>query len=175
MDFVQSLDPSKLVLAGTALSFLLSIAATPPYNLPLFLFGCYAQEATEATQSLQIFTGLLGVSSVFDIVWMIKNEQNGFFKFLTVCLLLLKVPTLLAFANALRQRGGQFGGLGSANLGGPTVWSMPGGFTSGGREGYQTVDDDAFVRNIRPGPPVPQKAAPPPADLPAAPGAYQSV
>lgn len=49
---------------------------------------------------------------------------------------------------------------------------MPGGFTSGG-EGYQTVDDDAFVRNIRPGPTVPQKPAAQ-ADV-AAPGAYQSV
>lgn len=110
-----------------------------------------------------------------------------------------QLPTLLAFVNALRQRGSQFGGLGAANLGGPTgvcisspiiccvcliscnsicqpsaVWSMPGGFTSGGREGYQTVDDDAFVRNVRPGPAVPQKSAPP-ADLPSAPGAYQSV
>ncbi|KAF8203652.1 hypothetical protein BJ912DRAFT_940619 [Pholiota molesta] len=174
MDFVQTLDPSKLVLAGTGLSFLLSLAATPPYNLPIFLFGCYAQEATEASQSLQIFTGLLGASTVFDIIWMIVNKQHGLFKFLSVCLLLLKLPTLLAFVNALRQRGSQFGGLGAANLGGPTVWSMPGGFTSGGREGYQTVDDDAFVRNVRAGPAVPQKSAPP-ADLPSAPGAYQSV
>ncbi|KAF8973931.1 hypothetical protein BDZ97DRAFT_2069970 [Flammula alnicola] len=174
MDFVQTLDPSKLVLAGTGLSFLLSITAAPPYNLPIFLFGCYAQEATEASQSVQIFTGLLGTSTVFDIIWMVKNEQNGFFIFLTVCLLLLKLPTLLAFVMALRQRGGQFGGLGSANLGGPTVWSMPGGFTSGGREGYQTVDEESFVRNVRPGPPVPHKPAAP-ADLPAAPGAYQSV
>ncbi|KDR84998.1 hypothetical protein GALMADRAFT_308768 [Galerina marginata CBS 339.88] len=173
MDYIQTLDPSKLVLAGTGLSFLLSLAATPPYNLPIFLFGCYAQEVAEATQSLQTFTALLGVSTVFDIVWMIKNEQHGFFKFLTVCLLLLKIPTLLAFVNALRQRGSQFGGLGSANLGGPTVWSMPGGFTSNGREGYQTVDDDAFVRNIRPAQSVPHKSAP--TAEPAAPGAYQAV
>ncbi|KAF5311870.1 hypothetical protein D9619_003180 [Psilocybe cf. subviscida] len=172
MDFVQTLDPSKLVLAGTGLSFLLSIGAVPPYNLPIFLFGFYAGEAPESSQSLQVFTGLLGVSGIFDIIWMIKNGQNGFFKFLTVCLLLLKLPTFLAFANALRQRGGQFGGLGAGSLGGPTVWSMPGGFTSGG-EGYQTVDDDAFVRNIRPGPTVPQKPAAQ-ADV-AAPGAYQSV
>ncbi|KAF9481425.1 hypothetical protein BDN70DRAFT_876406 [Pholiota conissans] len=173
MDFVQTLDPSKLVLAGTGLSFFLSIAATPPYNLPLFLFGCYAQEAAEATQSLQVFTGLLGASTVFDIIWMSINHQPGFFKFLSICLLILKLPTLLAFVNALRQRGSQFGSLGATNLGGPTVWSMPGGFTSGGREGYQTVDDETFVRNIRPGPTVPQKSAPP-AD-PAAPGTYQSV
>ncbi|PPQ80832.1 hypothetical protein CVT25_001957 [Psilocybe cyanescens] len=185
MDFVQTLDPSKLVLAGTGLSFVLSIAATPPYNLAIFLFGCYAQEAAEGSQSLQTFTGLLGVSTIFDVVWMIKNEQHGLFKFLTVCLLLLKVgfpgllPTFFAFANALRQRGAQFS-LGSANLGGPTgiialiLWSMPGGFTSNGREGYQTVDDDAFVRGIRTAPSVPHKAAPA-AEPPSAPGAYQSV
>ncbi|KIM48194.1 hypothetical protein M413DRAFT_439911 [Hebeloma cylindrosporum] len=177
MDFAQTLDPSKLVLAGTGLSFILSIGAAPPYNLPIFLFGCYAQEATEAAQSLQVFTALLGASTFFDIVWMIKNDQNGFFKFLTVCLLLLKLPTLLAFMNALRQRGGQFAGLGSANLGGPTVWSMPGGFTSNAREGYQTVDEEPFVRNVRPTPPAPHRPGnvATPTEAPAAPGAYQSV
>ncbi|KAF8909029.1 hypothetical protein CPB84DRAFT_1766721 [Gymnopilus junonius] len=173
MDFIQTLDPSKLVLAGTGLSFVLSIAASPPYNLPILLFGCYVQETAEATQSLQTFTALLGISTFFDIAWMIKNEQHGFFKFLTVCLLLLKIPTTFAFVNALRQRGAQFGGLGSANLSGPTVWSMPGGFTSNAREGYQTVEDDSFVRNIRPAPSVPHKSAP--ATEPAAPGAYQNV
>jgi len=177
MDFVQTLDPSKLVLASTGLSFVLSIGISPPYNLPIFLFGCYAQEATEAAQSLQVFTALLGASTFFDIIWMIKNDQNGFFKFFTVCLLLLKLPTLLAFVNAFRQRGGQFAGLGSSNLGGPTVWSMPGGFTSNGREGYQTVNDEPFIRNIRPTPAAPHRpgSAALPADTPAAPGAYQSV
>ena len=36
-----------------------------------------------------------------------------------------------------------------------TVWSMPGGFTSGGREGYQVVDDEPRV-------PVPRAPHPPP-------------
>lgn len=54
------------------------------------------------------------------------------------------------------------------------VWSMPGGFTSGGRDGYQTVDE-----------PTPETVRPPPGPPPpssnhhqqsqAAPGAYQSV
>ncbi|PPQ64400.1 hypothetical protein CVT26_002107 [Gymnopilus dilepis] len=174
MDFVQTLDPSKLVLAGTGLAFILSLGASPSYNFPLFLFGCYVQETSEATQSLQIFTTLLGLSTVFDIAWMMKNEQHSFFKVFTVVLLLLKIPTSLSFANALRQRGAQFGGLGSANLSGPTVWSMPGGFTSNGREGYQTVDDDSFVRNARPGASVSHKSAPSAEEVPA-PGAYQSV
>jgi len=173
MDFVQTLDPSKLVLAGTGLSFILSLSASPSYNLPIFLFGCYVQETAEATQSLQTFTALLGISMVFDIAWMIKNEQNGFFKFLTVCVLLLKIPTTFTFVNALRQRGAQFGGLGSTNLSGPTVWSMPGGFTSNTREGYQTVEEESFVRNMRPAPSVPHKSAP--VAEAAAPGAYQSV
>lgn len=56
------------------------------------------------------------------------------------------------------------------------VWSMPGGFTSGGREGYQTVDDaeEPFIRNARPTPPH-RMAPPKTAELPTAPGAYQSV
>ena len=57
-----------------------------------------------------------------------------------------------------------------------SVWSMPGGFTSGGREGYQTVDDaeEPFIRNARPAPP--HRMPPPKSSEPAAaPGTYQSV
>jgi len=173
MDFLQALDPSKIVLAGTAVSFLLSIFDSPSYNLPIFLFGCYAQENSEALQSLQTFTGLLGVSTIFDIIWMAKNYQPGFARFLNICLLILKLPTFFVFANSLRQRGSQFGGLRSS-AGGSTIWSMPGGFTSGGREGYQTVDDEPFVRNVRPAAPSHHKPTPTNVE-PSAPGAYQSV
>jgi hypothetical protein len=57
------------------------------------------------------------------------------------------------------------------------VWSMPGGFTSSGREGYQTVDEEPFIRNVRPTPPAPHRPGnvAPPADVPTAPGAYQAV
>jgi hypothetical protein len=168
MDFVQGLDPSKLVLFGTAFSFLLSGISAPPYNLPIFLFGIYAQEHADAFLSLQAFTGLLGASFIYDVFWMIKNDQNGFVKFLTVLLLLIKIPTFFAFALAARQRGAQFGGLGSSSSG-PTVWAMPGGFT-GGRDGYQNVDDDAPVH-----PAAPRATAPPAAPAQAAPGAYQTV
>ena len=56
------------------------------------------------------------------------------------------------------------------------VWSMPGGFTSGGdREGYQTVEEPTLAPSPRPHAPP---SAPPPT-LPNsninAPGAYQSV
>lgn len=50
---------------------------------------------------------------------------------------------------------------------------MPGGFTSNTREGYQTVEEESFVRNMRPAPSVPHKSAP--VAEAAAPGAYQSV
>ena len=55
---------------------------------------------------------------------------------------------------------------------------MPGGYTSGGREGYQSVDEEAHAplppRSSRP----PTAQGPPPAATggqPVAPGAYQSL
>jgi len=175
-DFVQALDPSKLVLVETVLSFVTSAFSAPTYNLPIFLFGVYAQESAEAIQSLKTFTFLLGGSVIYDIIWLAKNEQNWFIRLVTITVLLLKVPTLLAFGAALRQRGAQFSGLGfrGNDLNGATVWSMPGGFTSslgaGGREGYQSVDDPIDA-------PVPKPLSPQPQSQTAtlAPGAYQSV
>ncbi|KAF7791858.1 hypothetical protein EIP86_002882 [Pleurotus ostreatoroseus] len=169
-DFVQALDPAKLVLVETVsdtqlwvlvgsaflqfLSFVTSAFDAPVYNLPLFLFGTYAQESAEAVQSSQTFTVLLGASIIYDII--------------------LKVPTALAFAAAIRQRGAQFAGLGfrGNDVQGATVWSMPGGFTSGGaREGYQSVDEPAEVQ-VAP----PKHSAPPPQPaVQPTPGAYQSV
>jgi len=174
-DFIQALDPAKLVLVGTALSFATCAFAAPPYNLPIFLFGHIAQESSEAIQSLQLFTALVTASGIYDIVWLARNQQNWFMRTLTILILLLKVPTALAFATSLRQRGAQFSGLGGLgvagnNLTGATVWSMPGGFTSGGGGGgYQSMDDPEPT-------PTPRAAAPPaPANHQTAPGAYQSV
>ncbi|KAG1757585.1 hypothetical protein EDB19DRAFT_1866823, partial [Suillus lakei] len=167
-DFIQALDPAKLVLAETALAFMISPFTVPAYNLPIFLFGSYVQESSDAVQSLTLFAGLLSMSIFYDVLWMIKNEQGGFLRFLTIILLLLKIPTAGAFLIAMRQRGGQFPGLGT-DINGPTVWSMPGGFTSsGGRDGYQTVDDDT--------PRAPSKVSSVPAPQPAnQSGTYQSV
>jgi len=53
-EWLQQLDPSKLVLAETVLSFAISPFKSPSYNLPIFLFGIYAQEIPEGVQSLQI-------------------------------------------------------------------------------------------------------------------------
>ncbi|KAI0348057.1 hypothetical protein BDW22DRAFT_1341257 [Trametopsis cervina] len=172
-DFIQALDPSKLVLAETVLSFATSAFSAPAYNLPIFLFGTYAQESAEAVQSLQTFTGLVVASIIYDIIWLARNQQNWFIRTLTIIILVLKAPTALAFLAALRQRGSQFSGLsfGGQNLTGATVWSMPGGFTSGGRDGYQNVDDADL--------PTPRTSAapppPPPSNAQAAPGAYHSV
>lgn len=178
MDFIQSLDPSKLVQAGTWLSFATTLFTAPTYNLPIFLFGFYAQENSEAFQSLQAFTALLGGSCIFDIVWMIINgsNQGGFSRFLTILLLLLKIPTFLSFGLSLRQRGAQFGGLGirGNDLNGPTVWTMPGGFTSTGRDGYQAMDEERHVETSRP-PPVNLTTAPPPPTGAGGPGAYQTL
>ncbi|KIK47806.1 hypothetical protein CY34DRAFT_798889 [Suillus luteus UH-Slu-Lm8-n1] len=166
-DFIQALDPAKLLLAETALAFIISPFTVPAYNLPIFLFGSYVQESSDAVQSLTLFAGLLSLSIFYDVLWMIQNEQGGFLRFLTVILLLLKIPTTGAFLIAMRQRGGQFPGLGT-DINGPTVWSMPGGFTSGSRDGYQTVDDDT--------PRAPSKVSSVPAPQPAnQSGAYQSV
>lgn len=139
-DFIQGLDPGKLVLAGTVLSFITSPFSAPPYNLPIFLLGTFAQESNDAVQSLRVFTGCLAGSVVYDLIWMITNHQHVLSKLLTVLLFLLKFPTIAVFLFTLRQRGTRFT-LGT-DLGGTTVWSMPGGFTSMGREGYQTVDDE---------------------------------
>ncbi|KAI0814957.1 hypothetical protein BC629DRAFT_826329 [Irpex lacteus] len=126
-DFIQALDPAKLVLVETALSFATSAFAAPVYNLPIFLFGTYAQEASEAIQSLQTFTILVAASALYDIIWLARHEQNWLIRILSILILILKVrsyymhvihhltstqaPTVLAFAAALRQRGTQFSGL----------------------------------------------------------------
>ncbi|KAF8832349.1 hypothetical protein HHX47_DHR1001790 [Lentinula edodes] len=82
------------------------------------------------------------------------------------------IPTFLAFGLAARQRGAQFAGLGirGNDINGPTVWAMPGGFSS--TAGYQNVDDE-----ISPQPATRTVAPPsgPTAPVQAAPGAYQTV
>jgi hypothetical protein len=50
------------------------------YAIPPF-YGCNSR----------IVEGLLGGSAIFDVIWMASNEQNGFIRFLTILLLILKV------------------------------------------------------------------------------------
>ncbi|KAN0133249.1 hypothetical protein V8E53_008973 [Lactarius tabidus] len=166
-DFVQALDASKLILIEAALSFSISPFSVPAYNLPIFLFGLYAQGSPETSAiSLQAFSGFLGVSVLFDIIWFTQNSQGIFVKLITILILLLKVPTFFAFAATLNSRGVSGINLGGSDFGGTTVWSMPGGFSSGGREGYQSVEPEVQR---------PVANHPPPANPPPAPGAYQSV
>ncbi|KAJ8595864.1 hypothetical protein M405DRAFT_727182 [Rhizopogon salebrosus TDB-379] len=165
-DFMQALDPAKLIFVETVLAFTISPFTVPAYNLPIFLFGSYVQESSDAAQSLNLFAGLLSASVLYDIVWMFNNEQAVFLRLLTVVLFLLKLPTTGAFLIAMSQRGRQFPGLDVVHT--ITVWSMPGGFTSGGRDGYQTVEEDtprapSNVTSVPPSQPVNQS------------GNYQSV
>ncbi|CCM07098.1 uncharacterized protein FIBRA_09425 [Fibroporia radiculosa] len=169
-DFLQRLDTSKLVLVGTGLSFAVSAFEAPKYNLPIFLFGIYAQENPDGVQSLQTFTYLLSASVIYDIIWMYNYDQHWFFKLLTILLLVLKFPTILTFMSSLQQRGSGVGFRGS-DLSGATVWAMPGGFTSGGRDGYQTVDESADAQTPKPLGTTIQV----PSSQPHAPGAYQTV
>jgi len=185
-DFVQNLDPRTIIVIEVALSFVTSPFVAPSYNLPIFLFGVYAQESMESNQSLKLFSGLVGASILMDFIWLSRNDQNWFIKLICILILILKLPTALASFAALRQRGEQFSGLGirGGDLTGPTVWSMPGGFSSqfgGGRSGYETVDDEPEPRPRPTGPAVhvsPPAAPPPPANdtaAPPAPGGYQAV
>ncbi|KAF7310920.1 hypothetical protein HMN09_00635300 [Mycena chlorophos] len=179
MDYVQNLDPSKLVLGLTALSFITSISG-PSYNLPISLYGSIVAQSQESGnsdgQALQTFTALLGVSAVYDIVWMASNDQAWFMRILTIILLLAKIPTFLAFGLALRGSGSSFSGLNirGGDLGGPTVWSMPGGFSA---NGYQNLDEEA--PRSRPAAPAMPTAQPAPPQQPAATAAaaqpYQTV
>src|SRR6266850_3968466 len=94
-----------------------------------------------------------------------------------------EVPTFIAFSGTLNSRGVSGINLRGSDLGGTTgkspkgsvrsrqfimstVWAMPGGFTSSGREGYQTVESET---------PIPAANRAPTGNTPSAPGAYQSV
>lgn len=79
-DFIQALDPSKLILAEAVssdarwdgniakrpylcclqvLSFAIVPFSSPVYNFPLFLFGTYAQDSQEATESLKLVSTII--------------------------------------------------------------------------------------------------------------------
>jgi len=138
----------------------------PSYNFPLFLFGIYTQERSESGNSPKVFSGLLILSAILDFIWFFRHEQSWFIKAVSILILVLKVPTFFASHRA----GGAISFPGGG--GGETVWSMPGGFSSGGtRGGYQAFGDDLEAAQ----PPAPpthnREAAPPPAQSPAPPAA----
>ncbi|KAI0001629.1 hypothetical protein BJV77DRAFT_938128 [Russula vinacea] len=173
-DFAQGLDASKLILAETLLSFIISPFTAPPYNFPLFLFGLYVQESQEAAPRLLQFSGYLAASTFFDIIWLVQNHQSAVIRLFSILILLLKFPTTVAFVGTLSSRGVPNINLSGPDFGGATgeshsrIYSVPTayntsslghawGFTSGERDGYQTVESEAQ----RPSPNHPPAANPP--------------
>lgn len=179
---LQQLDPNSLVFALTTLSFVISPFRSPRYNLPVNLFGLYALDKTESNEPLRLYTGMTGVSIVFDIIYMWRHEQNGFIKILTIILTIAKLPTFLIMLQTLKARGDQYASSIGAGVGGfqsQTVWSMPGGYR---QSGYETVGDD--LESAAPQPPRAPATNPshhhqplqqqPQAPQPAVPGGYQA-
>jgi hypothetical protein len=113
MEYVQTLDPARLVLAGTALSFITAGFGDMTVNFPLYLGGYglllvgQQVEGTDALQavselqitflsiqytyiySLQLLI-LLASSTVFDVIHLAASI-NWFLKLLNVLQLILKV------------------------------------------------------------------------------------
>lgn len=135
-DFMQGLDPGKLVLGGAvrrasphflqlqwsesplrSCPFSSARSQHPPTTSPCSSLECLFTRATtlyshsswcvtpfflshRPNQSHQ-FSGLLSASIVFDIIWVFKNDQNGFSSFLLFLLWLLKARTLPAHTCSL--------------------------------------------------------------------------
>ncbi|KAG8994647.1 hypothetical protein FRB90_000371 [Tulasnella sp. 427] len=166
MDTV-ALDVSALVLIQTSLAFITAPFTSPTYNFPLFLFGVYASENKESNEPLRLFSALVGLSVLFDFIWLLRHDYNGLIGFVVVIAMIGKIPTFYSILIALRHRGLAFGSVlgrggddpiaGNAN----TVWAMPGGF-GGGKPGYQNIDQDLETAPGAPSQPPP----PPPTNLP---------
>ncbi|KAH8921852.1 hypothetical protein BT69DRAFT_290859 [Atractiella rhizophila] len=154
MDSLTSqLDLSKLLIFHSALSLFTSLSISPPYNLPLALYGLLSLDgASQGGDGIRNFAYLWAASVGLDIFWLIswREEYGGFFVSLVILNLLLKPITVLSSLS--RSSGGAF------QL--PT--SMPGGFPTsipsfgvgrgagragGGRNGagvpYQNFDADS--------------------------------
>ncbi|KAG8998508.1 hypothetical protein FRB94_006853 [Tulasnella sp. JGI-2019a] len=167
-----SLDASSLILIQTSLAFIVTPFTAPVYNFPLFLYGLYAVEKTDSNEPLRLFSGMVGLSVLFDFIWLFRQDWNSLIGLLIIINMMVKGPTFFAVLTALRFRGDRFGALGDRGEGdslpstaGNTVWSMPGGF-SGGKPGYQNIDDD-----LEEGAPAPSSApARQPLSTPAVPG-----
>lgn len=132
------LEARNILQVQTALSMVIAAWSAPPYNLALHLFGVYAIDQTASNDHLRLFAVLLGLSAIWDIVWMARHDQGGFIRFVSILILVIKLPSLSTVVASLRQRGDFFASrLSAGDLGGSTIWSMPGGFT---RQGYDSLD-----------------------------------
>ncbi|EJD47776.1 hypothetical protein AURDEDRAFT_102466 [Auricularia subglabra TFB-10046 SS5] len=176
-DFAAGLDSTNLVLLQTGLTLATAAGKSPSYNFPLFLYGLYAHERADSSESLRTFTGMLGASVLLDIIWLASTSGvHGLVKAVVVLVLLLKVPTVWATMNTLRARGDQFGPLGLRT---DTVWSMPGGFpTSSAPGAYQTLGGDRDLESSPapvPAPPMPKPVPAIPQSVPSQGGGYQTL
>ncbi|KAG8911380.1 hypothetical protein FRC01_005736, partial [Tulasnella sp. 417] len=89
MDAVN-LDASALVLIQTSLAFITAPFTSPTYNFPLFLFGIYATENKESSEPLRLFSALVGLSVLFDFIWLLRHDYNGLIGFIIVIAMLGK-------------------------------------------------------------------------------------
>ncbi|KIO30824.1 hypothetical protein M407DRAFT_242056 [Tulasnella calospora MUT 4182] len=165
MDAVN-LDVSALVLIQTSLAFITAPFTSPTYNFPLFLYGIYAAENKESSEPLRLFSALVGLSVLFDFIWLFRHEYNGLIGFIIVIAMLGKIPTFYSILITLRHRGLTFGSVLGRGVEDPmaaqnTVWSMPGGL-GGPKAGYQNIDEDLETAPGAPSQPPP----PPPSNLP---------
>jgi len=190
MSMPFTLDARSLVQVETVLSFAIAAFHAPPYNLAMFLFGVYAIDQTTSNEPLRLFSAMLAVSLVWDLIWMIREHPFILTRLVAILIMVLKVPALSTTIASLRQRGDYLASrLGTGDIGGSTIWTMPGGFTrqagydslDAGEAGAQYADGSGpadggsripQVMNA-PRPPPPQNRPPPPSA--AAPGAYESV
>ncbi|PVG00696.1 hypothetical protein CPB86DRAFT_754144 [Serendipita vermifera] len=164
MDFINALDPASLTLLHSGVAFVCSPFTSPSYNLPIFLFGIWSLQVTDTYEPLRIFSGFVGTSILFDIIWLSIYEPATLIKVILVLNLLLKIPTFLSLMVALKHRGDRFG----ASLPGPgefpshtqTVWAMP---TPAGLGAYQAAGGDTGPERNHGSKPLPTSPSPAPA------------
>ncbi|CCA69413.1 hypothetical protein PIIN_03313 [Serendipita indica DSM 11827] len=159
MEFIQALDSNFLVLIHAGVAFITSAWVSPTYNLPIFLFGIYAQNYIESHEPLRMFVGFVGVSWLLDLIWLFNNDPATLIKILIILAWMLKMLTFASLLLGLRRRsGGGLPGLGDYTHA-ETVWNMPtpgGAYTSTG--GDRAVD----TGNAKPLPTAPSPAPAPP-------------
>ncbi|KAG8951963.1 hypothetical protein FRC04_005296 [Tulasnella sp. 424] len=179
MDAVN-LDVSALVLIQTSLAFITAPFTSPTYNFPLFLFGIYAAENKESNEPLRLFSALVGLSVLFDFIWLLRHDYNGLIGFIVVIAMLGKVcdPSGQSLAppddasSSLHVTHRNVVLLSEVSLVEAlrirwqppiqAMWSMPGNF-GGPKPGYQNIDEDL---ETAPGAASQPPPPPPPSNIP---------
>jgi hypothetical protein len=91
-----------------AVAFVTSPFVSPPYALPIFLFGILATQ-TETYEPLRIYGGFVGGSLILDIIWLVNSDPATMVKVILIFNWLLKILTFLSIMTSLRNRGDRFG------------------------------------------------------------------